>query len=871
MNRPGTTAGTCIVVRDARENNLRSVTVELPRNAITVITGPSGSGKSSLAFDTIFAEGQRQYLESLSPFQRRGFDQLPKPRVAAITGLGPTIAVRQHIPGRNPRSTVGSITEIGNLIRLLYSRAGVHSCLGCGAEVAPRSPRADWTCAACGRRVSATSSQFFSPNSPEGMCPACEGLGVQHSVCDELLVADADASIRAGALTFYGDRRTDQKKTYWPVRDLPELVEVFGFSLHTTWRSLSPALRDVILHGRTARPVPPSAVEFLANRVDSGLAQEIERLFRAATTLDRKEFYQRYLTSVPCQECGGRRLRPDALAVRLAGADIALTMGRPVRELPGWLDQVRALDLPPVVAAAVAEIEAELRRKIADVEQAGVGYLALDRAVPTLSAGEGQRLRIARQLGSTLIDVVYVLDEPSVGLHPADTGRLARSMHRLRDAGNTVLIVEHDADLIRSADHLIDIGPGAGELGGRVVAAGSPAEVADSADSVTARYLRGELVIRRPGRRRADPAAWLLLTGARLHNLRDVTACFPHGLLTCVTGPSGSGKSSLVTGLLQRAASAAIGAGMLPSGPFDDLRGYQPFTRVVSAAQDPMSRNSRSVPATYVGIFDEIRQLFARQQVSARNRWTTAHFSFNSEAGQCLTCRGSGEQTMELHFLPDVRVRCPACHGRRFNDDVLAARIAGHSIADVLDLGVAAAAQLFAEQPRIAAVLRVLCDIGLGYLRLGQSAVTLSGGEAQRLKLARELCTAGREGPALCILDEPTIGLHAVDVAVLVGFLHRLVDIGHTMIVIEHNVDVVASADWVIDLGPGSGAEGGTVVAAGAPEDIACHKDSAMAPFLRRALADRSTTARGQGRQVADLAGARAATVHHRPDRADRP
>jgi excinuclease ABC subunit A len=911
-------AGQVISVRDARENNLRSVTVEIPRRAITVITGPSGSGKSSLAFDTIFAEGQHQYLESLSPFQRRGFDQLPKPRVTAISGLGPTIAVRQHIPSRNPRSTVGTITEIGNLIRLLYSRAGVHACLTCGAEVTPRSqddlvaegtaliagrpavlslvrrPHADpaqagaaqavlarlpagssqsdaaaqlrkglsaasgaaetvllvepadgsaayldpdWTCARCGRQATATSSQFFSPNAPEGMCPACEGLGVQLSVSDSLLVADEDASIRAGAISFYGDRRQEPKKTYWPVRDLPELLAAFGFGLDTPWRGLPEALRDIILHGRSDHQVAGRARAYLADRAGLGLAEEIGRLFRAAGTLERKDFYSRYLASVPCDRCRGQRLAPAALAVTLAGEAIVAITGRPVRELLGWLDRVAALNLPPVVAAAVAEIDPEIRRKIADVDEVGLGYLALDRAAPTLSAGEGQRLRIARQLGSSLVDVVYVLDEPSVGLHPADTGRLTVSIRRLRDAGNTIIIVEHDADLIRAADYLIDIGPAAGDLGGQIVATGPPAEVASHADSPTARYLRGEVLTARRARRAGDPAAALVLTGARLHNLRDITARFPHGLLTCVTGPSGSGKTSLVTGVLEHAAAVAVAAGKVPAGPFTSLDGYQAFGKVVSTAQDPMARNQRSVPATYVGIFDEIRRLFARQPLAVRNGWTTAHFSFNSEAGQCLTCRGSGEQTMELHFLPDVRVPCPKCQGRRFNDEVPAVQVRGRSIVDVLDLDVAGAVEFFAAQPAVAGVLRVLCDIGLGYLRLGQNAVTLSGGEAQRLKLARALCQDARTGRSLYILDEPTSGLHAVDVAMLVAFLHRLVDLGHTVIVIEHNVDVIATADWVIDLGPGSAADGGTIVAQGPPERIAADRASALAPYLRRALA----------------------------------
>jgi excinuclease ABC subunit A len=430
-----------------------------------------------------------------------------------------------------------------------------------------------------------------------------------------------------------------------------------------------------------------------------------------------------------------------------------------------------------------------------------------------------------------------VLDEPSVGLHPADTGRLVSSLQRLRDAGNTVIVVEHDAALIRAADHVIDIGPGPGELGGRVVVSGTPVDIARHPDSPTARYLRGELTIGRRSRRDQKRTTDLVLVGACLHNLRDVTVRFPHGLLTCVTGPSGSGKSSLVIDVLQRAVGTAIETGEPPPGPFRSLHGYEPFSRAVSAEQDPMSRNRRSIPATYVGIFDDIRRIFAGQPESVRRGWTAAHFSFNSEAGQCLACRGAGEQIMELHFLPDIRVRCPKCHGRRFNDEVLTVELEGQSIADVLDMDVTTARQFFGASPLIAGVLRNLDDIGLGYLRLGQGAVTLSCGEAQRLKLARELCQTDAGKPSLCILDEPTTGLHAVDVAVLVLFLHRLVDMGHTVIVIEHNVDVVASADWVIDMGPGAGAEGGTIVKAGTPDDIAGHERSALAPFLAPVLA----------------------------------
>ncbi|MFI5776822.1 excinuclease ABC subunit UvrA [Nocardia sp. NPDC051570] len=915
-----------IRVSGARENNLRSVTVEIPRQSITVITGVSGSGKSSLAFGTVYAEGQRQYQESLSPYVRRGVDKVPKPKVDAITGLGPTIAVKQHAPGRNPRSTVGSITEVGDLLRLLYARAGLHTCLHCGADVVPRTtdellaqataavregpvrmgqvprwmlpitdgraPLADryavdvvdlngragqqdsidhirrqvsalrtrpdavlvveradasrihlsdgHVCASCGRRAIAVSSRFFSANTPDGMCRGCEGIGTRIAVSEARMVADPHASIRAGALAFYGDRRRLPKKTYWPVRDLPELLTLFGATLDTPWSELPAALRDIVLHGETSRPIPAAVASFLPGRTDSGLVPQIDRLARSAAADDRRHNYDRFMTTEPCADCDGTRLNADARAVRLEGLDITEVMARPIAELPGWLDEVVKLALPDIVAEAVTEIVHELRQRLSHICEVGLDYLSLDRQMPALSAGEGQRLRIARQLGCGLVGVVYVLDEPSIGLHPRDTGRLIESLRRLRDAGNTVIVVEHDAEVMRCADHLIDIGPGAGNAGGQVVAAGTPEEVMAHPTSATARYLRGALV---PGglrgeRRTPDPAARIVLTGARLHNLRGIDVAIPIDLLTCVTGPSGSGKSSLVKGILEPEVAAALGGG---SGAGDDvldtLSGHEVFGRVIGAAQDPMGRSSRSIPATYIGIFDEIRQLFARLPLSVERRWTTARFSFNAESGQCWTCRGSGEQSMPMHFMADVVVPCSVCAGRRYNAEVLEARLDGLTIAEVLDLEVTQAVGFFGERARIARALSMLDEVGLGHLRLGQSCATLSGGEAQRLKLSRELLRDVDSARTLYVVDEPTSGLHAADVSLLIGLLHRLVDRGDTVVVIEHNVDVIASADWIIDLGPGGGVDGGLIVAQGTPEEIAADSRSALAPFLSGAAA----------------------------------
>jgi excinuclease ABC subunit A len=918
-----------IRVSGARENNLRSITVEIPRNAITVITGVSGSGKSSLAFGTVYAEGQRQYQESLSPYLRRGFDKVPKPKVEAITGLGPTIAVKQHAPGRNPRSTVGTITEVGDFLRLLFARAGLHTCRHCGSDVVPRTadellaqataalgnrpvtvgkvPR--WTlpvddgdapletryaidvvhlgggpgdaehlrrgvaavrarddavlviepdgaaplylafghlCARCGRSATAVSSRFFSPNTPDGMCRVCEGLGTRISVSPAKMVADPRLSIRAGALAFYGDRRRQPKKTYWPVRDLPELLSLHGATLDTPWSDLPAALHDIVIHGATTRPVSAEVGAFLPGRTDSGLVPQIDRLARSAAADGRRHNYDRFMITEPCGECGGTRLNADARAVRLGEFDIAQAMALPIAELPSWLDQVSKLDLSGLVAEAVEEIVHELHQRLSHIREVGLDYLSLDRQMPALSAGEGQRLRIARQLGCGLVGVVYVLDEPSVGLHPRDTGRLIESLRRLRDSGNTVIVVEHDADVMRCADHLIDIGPGAGNAGGQLLAVGTPEEVMAHPSSLTARYLRGTDV---PGggpteRRRSDPAAQIVLTGARLHNLRSIDVSIPVDLLTCITGPSGSGKSSLVKGILEPEVAASINGEAGNRDVLDALHGHQVFGRVIGAAQDPMGRSSRSIPATYVGIFDEIRHLFAQLPLSRERRWTTTRFSFNAEAGQCWTCRGSGEQAMPMHFMADVVVPCSVCGGRRYNADVLDARLDGLTIADVLDLEVSRAVGFFGGRARIARALNMLDEVGLGHLRLGQNCATLSGGEAQRLKLSRELLRDLDSARTLYIVDEPTSGLHAADVSLLIGLLHRLVDRGDTVVVIEHNVDVIASADWVIDLGPGGGADGGLLVAQGRPEDIASDPRSAMAPFLSGALA---VTARVRG------------------------
>jgi excinuclease ABC subunit A len=879
-----------IVVTGAAEHNLHQISVVLPRRGLTVITGVSGSGKSSLAFDTIHAEGQRHYLDSLTEFSRRYVDQLRPPSVGSIAGLGPTVAVRQHRQASNPRSTVGSVTGIGDRVRLLFSRAGDASCRACGAAV-PRRGSAElldaiarlaadgpaeltgqgWTatvrpgepgglpasvhaaigrsegvivartagggavylgrglvCTGCGTALLATSSSHFSRNSPAGMCPACEGLGQQLAVDPNALVGDPGQSVRSGALTFYGDRRRHPEKTYWPVRDLPELLAEFGADLDTAWKELEPAVTEIILHGDTARPLAAATQRFLATRRDSGLAPQIERLFRAAPS-DRKSYYGRFMASRPCPECAGSGLAPDALAVRLAGETVATVGQLAVPELLRWVEKT-AQECGGVEAAVAAVIRSEVEERARALTDVGLDYLSLYRVVPTLSAGESQRLRIARQLGCPLIGIVYVLDEPTIGLHPRDHQRLFAALRRLCDAGCTVIVVEHDREMIRRADWVIDLGPGGGADGGRVVAIGTPSQVAADAGSLTGALLREQAD--RPARQaRAPGSAFLSLTGATLHNLKKVSVELPIGLLTCLIGVSGSGKSSLMAGTLDPAVRVALATGVTTGGNFDTIRGAEAFSRVALVDQRPFGRSSRSVPATYLGALDEIRRVLAASDSARQLRLAATHFSFNSAVGQCPGCGGLGEVTVEMHFLPDVSVRCSQCEGKRYRPEVLAARWRGMTIADVLELDIDSALKIFADHEPVAETLAAASMVGLGYLALGQNCATLSGGEAQRLKLSRELRQVSH-GRCLYLIDEPSTGLHATDVARLIALLDRLTAAANTVVVIEHNVDVIRCADWIIELGPGGGPAGGQVLAAGPPAQVAATDGSTLSTLL---------------------------------------
>jgi excinuclease ABC subunit A len=938
-----------IVVRGARTHNLKSVDVEIPRGKLVVVTGPSGSGKSSLAFNTIYAEGRRRYVESLSVYARQLLGPLARPEVELIDGLSPAIAIEQRTLGRNPRSTVGTVTEIDDYLRLLFARAGVAHCprcgrqvqahtvsqivdavlaLGTGARVAIMAPAvrgqkgshqtllAAWrregfvraridgalvdlaedvaldanrahtidlvvdrvaikdgvrarvldavelalrhggglvrvmptegaeillserfACAECGVTLPVIEPQLFSFNSPRGACPACHGLGVRTVADVERLVPDGRLSLKQGALAPF-------KKA------LPREIEAYargmGVDLYAPWDSLPERARDEILHGDG--DTFPGALALLERKARARARSRDDDEDEEDDTLT-----ERFRVETPCDACRGTRLRPEALAVKLGGRSIAELSARSIRQLAGDIEAVEK-GLEPRVRAVVERVVKEIRARLAFLEAVGLPYLSLERAAATLSGGEGQRVRLATQIGSALVGVLYVLDEPSIGLHPRDSGRLLATLRGLVDRGNSVLVVEHDLETVRAADYVVDLGPGAGVHGGRIVAAGTPEEIARVPGSVTGPYLSGARTIPVPAKRRQGRGE-VVVRGARLHNLQGVTAVFPVGCLVAVTGVSGSGKSSLVLGTLLPAARAALAGDGAPAVPVDRVEGLSHFDRVIAVDASPIGRTPRSSPATYTGIFTQLRELFANVPEARARGFKPGRFSFNVKGGRCETCQGEGVLRVEMHFLPDVLVPCEACGGKRYERETLEVRYRGYSIADVLEMTVDEAIPHFEAVPRIRDALYALRDVGLGYVHLGQAATTLSGGEAQRIKLARELSRRAT-GRTLYILDEPTTGLHLSDTATLLELLGRLVDQGNTVVVIEHQMDVVKCADWVIDVGPEGGDGGGRIVVAGTPETVAATKDSltgaALAPLLDLAPAGpRRAASKAEGRRSA--------------------
>ncbi|HEX9705025.1 MAG TPA: excinuclease ABC subunit UvrA [Gemmatimonadales bacterium] len=946
-------AADSLVVRGAREHNLKNVSVTIPRNALTVITGLSGSGKSSLAFDTIYAEGQRRYVESLSAYARQFLGLMEKPDVDAIEGLSPAISIEQKSAGANPRSTVGTITEVYDYLRLLWARCGVPHCPNDGAPIerqsasqitdlvqqwpdatkievlaplvrgrkgefkdvfeaarkqgfvrvrvdgaahdlaqapklnrrqnhdiavvvdrlvvraADRGRLADsietalraadglveivrhaggapvstvyserYACPKCGLSLPELEPRQFSFNSPFGACPQCSGLGTQRVVSADLVLGDPSLSISEGVILPWGEPSGYLRKVI-----LPALARTYKFDADTAWRDLPAAVRKVMLEGAPGRKL---TYQYDSERWHGsyesgweGVLRHVERRYRETASDAVREQLSAYMVEQPCPGCGGKRLRPESLSVLVAGRSLGDVVQLSVSEAVAFFEGVplRRGGRAGLDREIAGPILKEVTDRLRFLRNVGLEYLTVGRSADSLSGGEAQRIRLATQIGSRLVGVLYILDEPSIGLHQRDNARLLGTLRELRDLGNTVLVVEHDEETIRAADHVIDLGPRAGRAGGEVVAEGSLESVIGHRDSLTARYLRGELRIPVPPRRRvADVERTIRVRGARQHNLRNLTVDFPLGTFVAVTGVSGSGKSTLVSDILYRALARHFYRAKLVPGEHDEIAGLDLIDKVIDIDQSPIGRTPRSNPATYTGLFTPIRELFTQLPESKLRGYGPGRFSFNVKGGRCEACQGDGLVKVEMHFLPDVYVPCEVCKARRYNRETLEVRYKGKSIADVLDLTVAEALEFFESQPRMRAKLELLNDVGLGYIHLGQSATTLSGGEAQRVKLATELAKRDT-GRTLYILDEPTTGLHFEDVRLLLEVLHRLVDKGNTVVVIEHNLDVVKTADWVIDLGPEGGDAGGSAVAAGTPEQVARVRGSYTGQYLQRVLA----------------------------------
>ncbi|HXB57151.1 MAG TPA: excinuclease ABC subunit UvrA [Vicinamibacteria bacterium] len=944
-----------IIITGARQHNLKNVTVEIPKKKLVVLTGVSGSGKSSLAFDTLYAEGQRRYIESLNAYARQFLGQMDKPLYDSIRGLAPTISIEQKAASGNPRSTVGTITEIHDYLRVLWARVGHLTCHKCGRPVSQQSSqqivhevqelppgtkylllaplvkerkgehrevleqvrkagftriRADGivlsleddirldkkkkhsidavvdrliakpgmkerlhdsvetalrhgqgslivapegrpekvlsehrACHHCGISFPEPSPQLFSFNSPQGMCPECSGLGTRMEMDPELVVPNPNLTINEGAVKPLG---AVGEGTSWGTDIVRAVARERGIDLNKPWKSLSAAHRRVILHGtgddRVKIQIKGSWGSGAFKMRYEGAINSMMRRMRETRSEEMRQYYQKFLSNRPCSACGGRRIRTEALGVKLAGRNIAEVTALSVAGAHAFFD---SLDLKGSEAKIATELLKEIRARLRFLLDVGLSYLTLDRPAPSLSGGEGQRIRLASQIGSELTGVIYVLDEPSIGLHQRDNKKLLAALQHLRDIGNTVVVVEHDREAMEEADWLIDFGPGAGRHGGQVVAAGPPAEVTAKGEGLTARYLGGDLQIEIPPRRREADARKLTVAGARENNLKDITVDFPLGLFVCVTGVSGAGKSTLVNQILYPAAARALHGSDVVVGAHTRVDGLPEIDKIIDIDQSPIGRTPRSNPATYTKVFDLIRDFFALLPEARMHGYTPGRFSFNVKGGRCEACEGDGVKRVEMHFLPDVYVPCEVCQGKRFNEATLQVKYNNLSIADLLATTVDEALQLFKNHPQIRRALETLADVGLGYIALGQSSPTLSGGEAQRVKLSRELSKRST-GRTLYILDEPTTGLHFDDIRKLLRVLDRLVEGGNTVVVIEHNLDVIKTADHVIDLGPEGGDAGGLVVAKGTPEEVAAVRESYTGRFLAELLP--RTTARRAAR-----------------------
>lgn len=849
-----------ILVKGARENNLKNVTLQIPKNRLVVMTGLSGSGKSTLAFDTLQKECQRQYMESMGMVT----DLLSKPKVESISGLSPSISVGQHLTNRNPRSTVGTMTEVFTYIRVLYAKLGERSCPTCGTTIKPsfvsegdltadtwdevgpvddsvEEPADTGTtsisCPVCDTMLPELNMAHFSFNKPQGACPTCMGLGVV-SRPNLAAILDEELSVLAGAVKSW-----DRAMAKFYANALREAGSYFGFAFDPDQpvREYGQVQRDVLMYGTGSpeflrhfpgKEPPTNAFNGRFPGVITSLMQKYAEHARDDTSRAKLE---KFLSQQVCPDCQGMRLRVESRQATVCGRNIIELSQMSLQDLDDWLHQL-ARAIPPEGLAIVRPIVDDLAGRVKRLVDVGVGYLSMDRAALSLSGGEAQRLRLAALLGSGLTGVLYVLDEPTTGLHARDTERLLRVLKQLRDLGNTVLVIEHDLEVMQAADYIIDVGPGAGKNGGQIVATGTPEQVSRCADSLTGRHLAGCESIPVPAARRPGTGQCLTVHNATEHNLKDVTASIPLGTLTALTGVSGSGKSTLLFDILDRAGRQRFyGAGEAP-GRHGTISGWEQIDKLITIDQTAIGRIPRSNAATYTDAFTAVRNLFAALPAAVERGLQARHFSFNVPGGRCEKCQGAGVITVNMHFLPDVEVICPKCRGQRFLPEVLAVKYRGSSIADVLYMSISEASELFRGEAAVADKLDLLEQVGLGYLQLGQPATTLSGGEAQRIKLAKELSRKSR-GHTLYLLDEPTVGLHPHDVKKLLALLQRLVDAGNTVVVIEHNLDIVKAADWVIDFGPEGGQAGGQIMACGTPEQVACSDLSATGKLLNKVLA----------------------------------
>ena len=935
-----------IVIKGAREHNLKNIDLTIPRDKLVVFSGLSGSGKSSLAFDTIYAEGQRRYVESLSSYARQFLGQMEKPDLDSIDGLSPAIAIDQKSTSHNPRSTVGTVTEIHDYLRLLYARCGVPHCPECGRVierqtvdqvvdqvlqlapgtriqiiapcvrarkgehqkvldelrregyarvrvdgtvydladvpaldkkfkhtveavidrlvikegVAPRLTDSletsfrlgknltivavvdgeetlysqNYACPDCGISVEELTPRMFSFNNPFGACPTCTGLGALLRVDPDMIVPDKQLSLNQGAITA-GGWSSNGKGSISSMYYLA-LSEKYGFSLDTPYGELPASVQDILMYGTGQEKLHIAYTrEFGSGTFDAafeGIVTNMERRYRESQSEYSKQEIEGYMSSTPCPDCGGRRLRRESLAVTVGGKSIAALSELPVWQLRAFL---RGLTLSPTQTMIAAQIRKELDARLGFLINVGLDYLTLSRAAMTLSGGEAQRIRLATQIGSGLMGVLYILDEPSIGLHQRDNRKLLGALKEMRDLGNTLIVVEHDEETIREADYVVDIGPGAGEHGGLVVAQGAPVEIAACPESITGQYLAGTKCIPVPKERRKGNGKFLTVRGARANNLKNIDVSIPLGMFTCVTGVSGSGKSSLVNELVKKTLLRDLNRAKTRPGDCDGIEGISALDKVIDINQSPIGRTPRSNPATYTGLFDLIRDVFAQTPDAKMRGFSNGRFSFNVKGGRCEACRGDGIIKIEMHFLPDIYVPCEVCGGKRYNRETLEVRFKGKSIHDVLEMTVEEGLAFFGALPRLKPKLQTLFDVGLGYVKLGQPSTQLSGGEAQRVKLATELSRRDT-GRTLYILDEPTTGLHTDDVKRLLEVLNKLCESGSTVLVIEHNLDVIKTADYIIDLGPEGGDAGGSVVATGTPEQVAQNSASYTGQFLARML-----------------------------------